>query len=126
MYEHVSQQLDHAETAVFHAYKQFLSEHYNGSTIIPDLYPIMGRLVTLISATRDFLGILPDLLAFNPAEYYDSQGLNPREPMASAEFARRDARDLLYDLGDKLNETWSHIGRLGLKSPEGIDATEGE
>lgn len=116
MAEHIAERLNDAHLAIYRAHDGLRKARRTRSIVIPDLYPVIGNLVALLSAIHDCLDTLPDLTAFNPDEYYDSQGLNPRESMASAEFALCDVRDFLESINAELNDAWSHIGRLGLRS----------
>lgn len=115
MDDDVTELLERAHSALHQAQQCLFVERAAKLITIPELYPVIGNLVELAHALCEFLETLPDLTTFNPGEHYDSEGLDPRESMASAESGLRNARVLADALDPTLNKAWSRIGRLGLK-----------
>lgn len=116
MDNHILELLDRAHGTIHQAQQCLFAKRAAKVITIPDLYPVMGNLVELTRALCEFLETLPDLTTFDPAEHDHSEGLDPREVMASAEAALGNARVLADALDPTLNKGWSRIARLGVKN----------
>ena len=85
----------------------------------PDAYAVVGALAELVHRLPQLLDYLGrGLRRADPTQHYDDRGTNPADALHRAHGHLIDARGLVDDLADHLDQAHNHLGHLGRQTRE--------